>query len=313
MLSLDGPEEARRRCEHAADLMDKKFAAARALRGVELVCQDKRIGQFSRTIGAFERSMTLAETGDQACIRAATHKFGFFAMWDQICPAKCFLLQGDFQTAAKLVRYMVDYPHVATCFWTTTQLVLQAAEVFSFSRDRAWLEEVFPFLERFFRIASQTADPETGFLSVKLPASVDDPAELGVEGLCWAPCVNGWWHGACRALADLALLLDKPALADEATRLAAKIEASYLPVFFDEAEGYLYCAVNPKTRKGVGIFHNSSTLAMAYPYGARLFQGRLEALAEYQAHCLSHRRDAPPWLSTRTPTRCGSTPRCSST
>ena len=39
---------------------------------------------FSKTAPSFLKAMVLAETEKEACIRAATHKYGFFVGWDQI-------------------------------------------------------------------------------------------------------------------------------------------------------------------------------------------------------------------------------------
>ena len=57
-------------------------------------CPAARGAEFARAIPAFEEAMLLAETPSEACLRAAAHKFGYFAMWDQLYPVKQFLVHG---------------------------------------------------------------------------------------------------------------------------------------------------------------------------------------------------------------------------
>ena len=55
--------------------------------------------KFARTMPAFLRSMVLAETDKDACLRGTIQKYGYFADCDQIYGAKGFARLGDYATA----------------------------------------------------------------------------------------------------------------------------------------------------------------------------------------------------------------------
>lgn len=244
--------------------------------------------EFARTIPAFEEAMLLAETPTEACLRAAAHKFGFFAMWDQIYPVKQFLAMGDLERARKLTRYMLDYPSVEAAYWVTVQSILTVEEITAFTGDTAFLQETYPALQRFFHLMAEHADAETGLLALPCSMGVDDPREIGIDGLVFPACMGGWWHGACRAMENAAIRLGDAETERTAHALAAKVEKHYLPVFYDPARGYLHAVTDPATHRGTGVYQNVSTAAMDYPFGDYLLHTHMRELAEYQAYALYH-------------------------
>ena len=89
--------------------------------------------------------------------------------------------------------------------------------------------------------------------------------------------------------------------------LAAKIEASYLPVFFDPARGYLHAVVDPNTHRGTGVYQNVSTAAMDYPFGEYLLHDTCPSLRPTRLMRFTTRRAAVRWPSMTKRTRCGRT------
>ncbi len=241
--------------------------------------------EYARTLPAFEHAMVLAETETEACIRAATHKFGYFPQWDQLYPARALLPMGDAKLSKKLIRYLVDTPNAETNY---LQMIPTTDEYVGFSGDRGFLREVYPDYRRYFMLMAQGVDARTGFIRTENGYGSDFAAELGIEGLIWAPCANGWWYNACRAMENFAILLDDDEAERAAHEVGRRVLAHYLPTFFDEQRGYLAYAVEPATGRRVPVFQNVSTMALDFPYGEYLLSGRLGAIAEYQACALCH-------------------------
>lgn len=268
-------------------LVDRKVAAA-----VEYARRAPRVAvaglpaaaEYARALPAFERAMVLAETDDEACIRAATHRYGYFAGWDQVYPARTFLALGDHALAKKLVRYHFDLPNIEPLIH---QLILAVEETAAFSGDREFLADGLKAFREAFLFVAESADPVTGLLR-GYSSGADDPGELGAARATWPACHNGWWHGACRAIENIALRLDDAEVGAVAHAVGARLEKHYLAVFFDAERGYLHAAVDPATGEGFGVFQNVSTLAMDYPYGEYLLHKRLREIAEYQAFMLCH-------------------------
>ena len=244
--------------------------------------------EFARTVGAFVRAMVFAETEHEACIRAAFHKYGFIAGWDQTCPTKALLELGDHQRAKKLLRYMLNFPQVELGVWFSVQLIVAVDDAVACSGDRAFLRDSYPALKRIFRIAADWADPGTGLVRLHNTCGVDDPGEIGIRGPVWPACINGWWYGACRSMENFAMILEDPGVENEAHAIGNRIAAAYTDVFYDEDRGYLHAAVDPSTGRGAGVYQNVSTQGMDYPYGETLLRSRLPELAEYQAFALCH-------------------------
>ncbi|HEY3418650.1 MAG TPA: hypothetical protein VGM23_17375, partial [Armatimonadota bacterium] len=276
---------------NAGQIVERKIAGAidYARRAPRLdIAALPTAAEFARIMPPFERSMVLAETATEACIRAATHKYGFFAMWDQIYPARAFLALGDLPLAQKLLRYMVTLPGSEALIWNNVQIITQIEEIVAFDRESAFLREMFPHLKRFFLTLARVADPRTGLLPNNNSSGVDDPEEIGISGVIWPSCVNGWWYNSCRAMEGFALRLGDAEVEEAARAIGAKVAAHYLPVFFDPERGYLHAVVDPKTGRGTGVYQNVSTLGMDYPYGEYLLHTALPEIAAFQADALCH-------------------------
>jgi len=243
---------------------------------------------FAKVIAEYEHNMVFEEKADIACLRAATHKFGFFAMWDQICPVKAFLATGDYATSKKLITYMLQYPHMKSCFWTTTLLINMIAEYYAYTEDSDFLHHNFPQLKEFFLEAVKHTCTENGLLELPMCAGADFPEELGFNDLFWPSCINGWWYDACRAIQHMAIVVGDVEVPEKARAIANQIEASYMDIFYDEDKGYLHVAIDPETGNNSGVYQNVASFAMDFPYGEYLFRQRIVELADYQANMLYH-------------------------
>ena len=256
---------------------------------------------FSKTAPSFLKAMVLAETGKEACIRAAAHKYGFFTLWDQVWPARAFLLMGDWELAKKLIRYPANmlsghetkYEHNFTAMF----IISIVEDIVAVSGDYVFLEEIFTDLKRLFlAYAGRTGD--NGLIASAGTCGIDDPKEIGIDQDIWASCLNGLWYDACRAMENMAFMLKDENTAQTAGELAGKIKSSYLPAFYDERNGYLYSSVKPDTQEGIEVFQNVSTLGMDFAYGESLIYPRLGEIAEFQERQLSHpagRSSVPYW------------------
>ena len=164
--------------------------------------------EFARTMPAFAHSTVFAETDKEACARAAIYKYAYFD-WDQTYAAKGFVRLGDYATAKKLLRYTIFLPQIDGDFTITPQLMITVQDLVARSGDMAFLREVYPTLKRCFLWANRGADAKTGMVPYADTSGVDDPAEIGIKGLVWPSCYNGWWYDACRADGKLRLLLGR--------------------------------------------------------------------------------------------------------
>lgn len=244
---------------------------------------------FIRLWAGCQRHLLLAETERETAVRAAADKYGFFALWDHIYPARDFLLSGEPERAAKIIRYLLDYPWVETCSWITMHLILTADEYLAFVPDRAFLDECMPHFRRYLDFNERFANPKTGLLATSLNVGVDCSAEVGLNGLFYASCLNGWWYDSLRVLENFARETGDSALAERCLRLSRKIESHYEEAFFDAKEGYLYAArKSDGSLPSVQVYQNTHTLGMDYLHGAYLFRHILRRLADYQAERLYH-------------------------
>ncbi|MFA6717349.1 MAG: hypothetical protein WCS27_18355 [Victivallaceae bacterium] len=256
---------------------------------------------FSKTAPSFLKAMVLAETENEACIRAATHKYGVFNLWDQVWPARAFILMGDWDTAKKLIRYPVTMfsgrePHYEYIF-TALFIICIAEDITAVSGDYGFTEKLFSDLKRLF-LAYAERTGENGLLASPGTCGIDDPAEIGIDRAIWASCLNGLWYDACMAMENMAFILKDEKTAQTAGKLAENIKASYLPTFYDEKNGYLYSSVKPDTQEGIKVFQNVSTLGMDFVYGESLIYPHIEEIAEFQARQLYHpagRSSVPYW------------------
>ena len=191
---------------------------------------------FFRQFPGYQRHLLLAETNREICIRAAADKFGFFALWDHVYPARDFLLTGEPERTRKAIRYMLNYPWVETCSWITMQLILLTDEYLAYTSDRNFLDECMDHFERYFTFSSRFANPETGLLATSQNVGVDCSAEVKLTGMFYASCLNGWWYDSLRVLENFARETGRTELAEKALNLSRKVESNYEAAFFDDAE-----------------------------------------------------------------------------
>ena len=234
---------------------------------------------FIRHAPGYQDAQTLAHTKDRLCIRAATDRFGYFAMWDQIYPIRGFLLNNRFDDAERLFRYMMRYPHVRLHAWVTTQLVLAYNEMRAFRENSTLTLEAWECFKGYYATLRRFVDGATGLVASPYSCGCDNMREFGIESMFYATCINGWWYGACRVLENMAREFNEAELADELCALAMKIDRHFMKTFYVAKEGYLKQA-DPAREN---VFSTTSTLGMDYPYGEHLFRSRLRELAHYQA------------------------------
>lgn len=244
---------------------------------------------FVKVYPAYQRHLVLAETDSELSIRAAADKFGFFALWDHIYPIRDMLVIGEYGKAKKALRYMMTYPWSETCPWVTLHWGITLAEYLAYTQDYDFLTEAMPFLRESFEFNKRFVNEKTGLLATTLNVGVDCSAEVGITGLFYASCINGWWYDSLRSLENLALYVNDDKLASECREISEKVDEHYQEAFFVPQVGYLRAA-----RKGNGdvpdieIFQNTHTIGMDYPFGAYLFRKIVKSLSAYQADALYH-------------------------
>jgi len=242
---------------------------------------------FSKTAPSFLKAMVLAETEKEACIRAATHKYGFFVGWDQVWPAKAFMLMGDWEIAKKLLRYHITLDGTEDFDIAIINIINTTEDFIGISGDICFLKEVYPEIKKLF-CACLSRVSDNGFLKTSNTTGVDDPTEIGINNDIWAADVNGWWYSAVRAMENMALIVNDKKIVKQAGAIGEKIKDNYLKIFFDKKIGYLYSSVDPKTKKGIPIYQNVSTITMDSPYGESLLQAKIEQIAKFHAFQLYH-------------------------
>jgi hypothetical protein len=261
------------------------------------------VEEFSRTAPSFLRSMILTDNDIETCIRAATHKFGFFIIWDQVWPAKAFLLMGDWQTAAKLIRYPLSClkgdEKQYEILYLTLFIITIAEDIIAVSGDYEFENQIYEELKRLFLIYLERAS-NNGLLPANGACGVDDPAEIGIEGDVWPSCLNSLWYNACRAMENMALKNGDRKIAELAGAQEKLIKANYLKIFYQSEYGYLYSSVDIKTGRGIPIYQNVGTLGMDFAYGEWLLKDQIKEIAKFQAQQLYHPagRSAVPYWDT---------------
>ena len=237
----------------------------------------------------YQNAMLLAQSKDEVASRAATDKFGYFAMWDQVYPARDFLLMGMPEVCEKSLRYIFNYPNVTSCMWVTFHLVISLNEYLAFTKNNQFLLEVKDKLIEFFNFSLQFTDEKTSLVKDTLVYGVDVSKELGLDGFFYAACVNSWYYNYCRCLENMFITLKEDKLATLCNQITSKIEKSYEDVFFNKKVGYLRSAVDSNFNiPKVEIFQNVNTIGVDYIYGIYLLRNIMDQLATYQATKLYH-------------------------
>jgi hypothetical protein len=243
---------------------------------------------FASAIIPFEKAMIVAETDSEACIRPAIDKYGFMPLWDQIWPAKAFIASGDFKTARKLLNYMLTLPGSEQLFMNNLFLIISIEELLIFTEDNGYLADIWSTLKRMFLLMDKNTDTETGLLEFKSTCGADDPRELGLDGMILPSCFNGLWYGVCRAIENMAIIMEDTAIAEKANFTVNKIFKNYMRVFFCQDKGYLSVAAEACTSRQSPVCQNVSTLGMDCPYGEYLLHSKITEIAAYQANMLYH-------------------------
>lgn len=247
------------------------------------------VHDFVKVYPAYQKHLTLAETDKELAIRAAADKFGFFALWDHIYPIRDMLIIGEYKRAEKALRYMMTYPWAETCPWVTLHWTMAAAEYLAYTKDFAFLDEAMPFLRKSFEFNKRFVNKDTGLIATTLNVGVDCSAEVGITGLFYASCINGWWYDSLRSLENIALYVKDETLACECRKIAELVDENYEEAFYVPQTGYLRAA-----RKSNGdvpdieIFQNTHTIGMDYPFGSYLLRKIVKNLSHYQATELYH-------------------------
>lgn len=245
--------------------------------------------EFSRVFPYYQSALCLAETETEMCIRAAFSKFGFFAIWDHIYPIRDFLVAGEWHKARKALRYMMDFPHTETNPFVLSHLTIALNEYLAFTGDLALLHEGYASLKKAFAFAQTLLDQDTGLLRYAIDTAVDVMPELGLDGLFYASCVNGWWYDCCCCLVNFAMIECDSAFETTVKEIERKISASYEEVFYDEKSGWLKAAVGEDRKQmNCDVFLQNKTLAADYAHGAWILRHIRKNMASYLMKHLHH-------------------------
>lgn len=244
---------------------------------------------FARIVKNAQKSITVEDSGKYAAILAASENYGYFIAWDHNYPIRDFITTGDFETAGKLLRYGIDYPHMKTVAFSVSQLILEVSELTAFEGNTDFLRENWTKLKDLFEFLKHYVDGETGMLKSCHCCGVDRPAEIGLSRYFYAACLNSWHYAAGRTMANFACLLGEEETAAEYYERAKKLEKNYPRCFFNRETGALRAAVNDDySLPAAEVFHNSSSIGLDYPYGEFLLRNCVSGIAEYYRRKLHH-------------------------
>ncbi len=246
-------------------------------------------GEFIKIMPGYQRHLLVTETMTEISIRAAMNKYGFYALWDHVYPVRDFLLFNEFDKSRKMLRYMINYPWVHTFPWVSMQLVMQTNEYIAYSGDTSFLREVYPHFKKYLDFNQRLVDADTGFIALTGSCCADVSAELGMDGLYYACCMNSWWYNALRCLENMSFAMNDNETSMKCAALITKLEAHYENAFFDRESGYLRAAVKlDGSLPSSAVFHNAATIGMDYVHGMYLMRNIIKELADYQALKLYH-------------------------
>ena len=241
---------------------------------------------FGKACAGYVDSMLV---GNGCGTRAASNKFGFFAMWDTIYPIRDFLWNGRMEDAKRMLRHIAGYPWIESSPWVAAHVILEWDEVLAFDDDPLLEKELYPVMKKIFNFCLRLTESRFRLVLCGMNAGVDYPEELGLSGLFLSPCVNGFWYGACRVIRNHAARLGDEKTAEEAAEVIRRIECGFRQVFFAASPGYLRSGADRNLNPGpVEIYQNTSTLGYDYPYGMYLMRSLTSSLAAYQAGQLWH-------------------------
>ncbi|MBR2509403.1 MAG: hypothetical protein IKB71_06615 [Lentisphaeria bacterium] len=247
------------------------------------------VSDFARIALSMQKSVVIDDETDYAAILAGSGKYGFFMSWDHVYPIRDFITNGDFETAKKLLRYGIDYPHGQTSVFSAEHLILEIAELTAFEGNTEFLQEVYGKIKDCFEHLKKYSDADTGIMKTDYGCGADNPAEIGLAKFFHASCYDAWYYAATRTMADFALMLNDDTSAEEYFLQSEKHKENYMKYFFDEQVGALRVGVNyDLSSASVNVFHNSSSIGLDYPYGEFLLRKGVHRIAEYYKTKLRH-------------------------
>ncbi len=244
-------------------------------------------GVFMRDSVAYMDSLLLKHV--PGAIRAAQFKYAQFMMWDSLYPIRDLLNMGNVAKAKDIFRSFLGYPYIECSAWIVSQLCIVLDEIYAFTQDDAFLVEVWPAVKDYVNWQLKLTDGKTGLLASTMTVGVDLPQELGLSGLYYAPCINGWWYNAVRVIENMAGRFHEREMQKRMREIADKIDKSFLDAFLGEEVPYLRSGVPlDGLHSKNNAFQNTSTIALDYPMGQYLLRNAIVPLAQYQCCHLRH-------------------------
>ncbi|MCG3157663.1 MAG: hypothetical protein DKINENOH_04299 [bacterium] len=268
------------------------------------------LGEFFRRVPQIVES---ARVQDFGMTRACPGTYYWIWAWDNMVTALAQTHWGDLDNLKRMVDFIrthrdrdssipgrwsrqlepMDSRGVGAMDFLFSELVLS---LYAETGDRMILRGNYTALHDAFTHLQQRSHANGLFPTIGMYP--DLPAKMGRDENCYVAIDEGAWYGLCRNLEKIARLVGDQPTAEKAARQANKIAENFLATFWDEKNGFICDAHDPRTSKRNASYPLFSLLFLESPWGYALLRNKLNSCAQFiSAHLLSERGLAltPAW------------------
>jgi|GEM_PF-1123039 len=111
----------------------------------------------------------------------------------------------------------------------------------------------------------------------------DLPQKMGRRETSYVAIDNAAWYALCRNMEKMARMLEDEPTARRAYALAEKVEAHFLPMFWDEEKGFIRDSFSPAEGGRVDSYPLFSLLFLESAFGRYLLKGKIDACSRFIA------------------------------
>ncbi|NLP10123.1 hypothetical protein GX408_06970 [bacterium] len=111
----------------------------------------------------------------------------------------------------------------------------------------------------------------------------DLPQKMGRRETSFVAIDNAAWYALCRNMEKMAQMLQDEATARCAYAMAEKVESHFLPMFWDEENGFIHDSVVPASGERVDSYPLFSLLFLESAFGRYLLKEKIEACSRFIA------------------------------
>lgn len=237
-----------------------------------------------------------AKVQDVGMTRACPGTYYWLWAWDNLVTAPAMLRWGDTAFVGRMANFInahrdidgaipgrwtrqfepMDSRGIGAMDFLFSELVLS---LFSETRDPMIIRSYYTSLAHAFQYLKSRCDENGLFPSFGMYPDI--PYKMGRTENFYVAIDQGAWYCLCRNLEMLALTIGDAPTANQAKEMAAKIEQSFLPTFWDDEQRFICDSFDPIINNQLQSFPIFSLLFLESPFGFQLLENHFAQAADF--------------------------------